>query len=256
MLYIIPTIIHSNLILIQMYPSSHTVHPTAPHTHTIIFLHGRGSNATDFCSEIFESQDSSGAYFTQLFLSVKWVFPCAKQSWSNLDQEDVHQWFDMTNVQNAHEDPEVQRPGLQESRTQLLRVAWEEEQYVPRDRIIVAGISQGCALALYTLASSEIRVGGFFGLCGWLPLADELSKDDRYELRWNDLIRIPILLQHCEDDAVVPIASGKTMRDWLDKGGSALEWQQFEKGGHWLNEPQGMDGIVKFLERIMATKPT
>lgn len=237
-----------------MYPSSHTVHPTAPHTHTIIFLHGRGSNATEFCSEIFESQDSSGASFTQLFPSVKWVFPCAKQSWSNLDQEDVHQWFDMTSVQKSNQDPEIQRPGLQESRTQLLRVIAEETWCVPRECIVVAGISQGCAVALYTLASSEIRVGGFFGLCGWLPLADELSKDDRYELRWNDLVRIRFLLQHCEDDAVVPLVNGEAMRDWLDEGGLGWEWQQFKEGGHWLNEPEGVDGIVNFLKRIMATE--
>lgn len=235
--------------------SSITIDPTATHAHTVIFLHGRGSNATEFCSEIFESQDSSGAYFTEVFPSVKWVFPCAKQSWSNLDREEVHQWFDMTSVQNAHIDPDVQRPGLQESRAQLLSIIEDETRCVSRESIVVAGISQGCAVALYALISAEVRIGGFLGLCGWLPLMDELSKVDRLELR-QDLRRIPILLQHCKDDAVVPIVNGKAMRDLLDEQGWSLEWQQFKEGGHWLNEPEGMDGIIKFLRSIMAAEMT
>jgi lysophospholipase-2 len=236
----------------QMAASSYTVDPTAPHTHTVIFLHGRGSNASEFCSEIFESQDSSGLYFTQLFPSVKWVFPCAKRTWSNLDQEELHQWFDMTSVQNAHADSEVQRPGLENSRTQLLGIIEEEEECVSEDRIVVAGISQGCAVALYTLLSMDVCVGGFFGLCGWLPLADELTEDRNSLRRWQNISNMPVLLQHCEDDGVVPIANGKEMRAYLEEMGKDVQWQQFEEGGHWVNEPEGVDGIVKFLRDFMA----
>lgn len=125
---------------------------------------------------------------------------------------------------------------------------------MPKERIIVAGISQGCAIALYTLLSTDARVGGFFGLCGWLPLADELVKDDEWSPQCSHLMGMPILLQHCTDDAVVPIANGEAMRDCLDTMGLAVDWQQFEEGGHWLNEPEGMDEIVEFLKYIMATK--
>ncbi|KAF1362170.1 hypothetical protein EJ07DRAFT_88258, partial [Lizonia empirigonia] len=86
--------------------------PLTPHTHTIIILHGRGSNATEFCSEIFESQASNNLFLTQLFPSVKWVFPSAALQHARLENEDMHQWFDMTSVQNAQDYPEVQRPGL------------------------------------------------------------------------------------------------------------------------------------------------
>lgn len=209
-----------------------TILPTAPHTHTIIFLHGRGSNATEFCSEIFESQNSSGLHFTSLFPSVKWVFPCAKQTWSELDQEEMHQWFDITSVQNAQEDPEVQRPGLEDSRVQLRAAIAAETSNVRSDKIIIAGISQGCATALYTLLSSDIHVGGFFGLCGWLPLAGELVKDRGPSQGWQGVRNIPILLQHSEDDDVVPIANGRMMYGCLEEQGMNVKWQQFKEGGH------------------------
>lgn len=153
--------------------------PSTPHTHTIIFLHGRGSNATEFCSEIFESQASDNLFLTQLFPSVKWVFPSASLQHAHLENEDVHQWFDMTSVQNAQDHPEVQRPGLQHGAQYLLSIVEDEAGHVGLQKVILAGISQGCATAIHTLLSSGVCVGGFFGLCGWLPLADEVQQLSR-----------------------------------------------------------------------------
>lgn len=167
----------------------------------------------------------------------------------------MHQWFDMTSVQNPQEDPDVQRPGLEDSRTQLLDIIEEEGIFVSREKIIVAGMSQGCAVALWTLLSVDVCVGGFLGLCGWLPSADGLINDRGTSHGRRDVGNIPILLQHCEDDGVVPIANGKAMRDYLEDMEMDVRWQPFEKGGHWLNEPEGMDGIVDFLKSIIAIEP-
>lgn len=104
--------------------------PTTPHTHTIIFLHGRGSTAQTFSEELFESQDSTGQYFTDLFPSIKWVFPCAKKRWAEIDQEEMHQWFDMRSVQFPHEGSEAQRPALRESACELLQLVEVEGKSV------------------------------------------------------------------------------------------------------------------------------
>ncbi|KAF2631301.1 alpha/beta-hydrolase [Macroventuria anomochaeta] len=234
------------------YPPSHTVPPTAPHTHTIIFLHGRGSNATEFCSEIFESQDSSGAFFTELFPCIKWVFPCAEKRWAVTNEEEMHQWFDMASVQRPQEDCEVQISGLHESRQQLLEIVGEEAEEVGVERMIVAGISQGCATAIYTLLISGVRVGGFFGFCGWLPLAYEIQRLTSAP-RWNrNVLSMPVLLQHCQDDTVVPFENGEVLRDRLRGLGMQVQWQNYEEGGHWLDEPNGMDGVVSFVKKVTS----
>ena len=49
------------------------VPPTTPQTHTIIFLHGRGSNGPEFESEFFESQASNKMTLPEMFPHVKWV---------------------------------------------------------------------------------------------------------------------------------------------------------------------------------------
>jgi lysophospholipase-2 len=229
----------------------HIVPPTAPHTHTLIFLHGRGSDARTFQSELLESQDSSSKFFTQIFPSLKWVFPCAPKSYSLSDQEEMHQWFDMSSVQRPQENPGIQKEGLWDSVTQILRIVKEEGDIIGLENVIVAGTSQGCATAIYTLLASGLRVGGFFGLCGWLPLSDEILKLMNVPGRVKDVLDTPVLLQHSSDDEVVPVQNGEGLATYLRKSGMSVRWKRFSNGGHWLNEPKGMDGVVSFISEIM-----
>lgn len=62
------------------------------------------------------------------------------------------------------------------------------------------------------------------------------------------LISTPILIEHCQDDEVVPIGNGARMRDLLVRLGISVEWHDYEDGGHWINEPQGVDDFVRFLQ--------
>lgn len=67
-------------------------------------------------------------------------------------------------------------PGLQESVEQIFDLVKEEAQIVPMERLLLGGISQGCATAVLTLLSSGMRLGGFIGLCGWLPFEKKIAK--------------------------------------------------------------------------------
>jgi lysophospholipase-2 len=230
---------------------SHTIAPTTLHTHTVIFLHGRGSDAQTFASELFESQDSSSAFFTDLVPSLKWVFPLAPKSYSTSEKEELHQWFDMSSVQRPQENPDVQREGLWNNVAHILQIVGDEAEMVGTENVILAGISQGCATAIFTLLASGLHVGGFVGLCGWLPLAEEIVGLMDVPERFKDVLKMPIMLQHCRDDAVVPVRNGEALRDELKKMGMRVEWEEFEEGGHWLNEPEGMDGIVRFIKEVM-----
>jgi len=56
----------------------HIIQPSVTHSHTVIFLHGRDSTATEFASEIFESQCSDDKTLPEALPSFKWVFPTSK----------------------------------------------------------------------------------------------------------------------------------------------------------------------------------
>jgi lysophospholipase-2 len=228
---------------------NHTVLPSTFHTHTIIFLHGRGSTASTFHSEVFESQDSQDKFFTQIFPSIKWIFPCAPKSWAETDGEEMCQWFDMVSVQRPWEGFERQRTSLEENAEQVMGLIEQEAKQIGKERVILAGISQGCATAIYTIITREVRLGGFFGLCGWLPVIEQ-------ELQLGVWQETPVLLQHCEDDLVVPVENGKSLTARLKHMGMQVRWECFEDGNHWLNEPQGMDGIVRFIKEVMEKRET
>ncbi|EGR49154.1 uncharacterized protein TRIREDRAFT_32027, partial [Trichoderma reesei QM6a] len=256
------------------------------HTHTVILLHGRDSQAQEFASEFFECEASdcdaskpeaetppADRTLPALFPMVRWVFPQATSLPSERFGVDMSQWFDMWSVENAEERPDLQVPGLLSSVASIRELVKVEELLVPRKSIFLGGISQGFATALATFFADGS--GGFAGLCGfcsWLPLADKatcklsMAKQGLDQLqhmqklyassdgqqqekpsRNAQLISTPVLLEHCQDDEVVPIANGARMRDLLSQLGISVDWHEYEDGGHWINEPQGVDDFVRFL---------
>ncbi|RMZ73296.1 phospholipase carboxylesterase [Pyrenophora seminiperda CCB06] len=240
----------------------HTIQPTGPHKHTVIFLHGRGSDAETFASEIFESQDSSSRFFTDIFPSVKWLFPRAPFRFPEREDDDESrrtdakeetseaQWFNMTSPQRPQEDREKQKPNLWKSVDLVMETAKQEIDIVGMQHVVLAGISQGCATGIFTLLATGMQVGGFVGLCGWLPLAEELKSIMHVPGREQDVTKMPVLLQHCRDDQVVPVENGEDLRKRLEEIGMQVEWDCFDEGGHWLHKPEGMDGVVRFIQDI------
>jgi lysophospholipase-2 len=157
----------------------------------------------------------------------------------------------MSSVQRPQENSDIQKEGLWNSVSQILKIVKEEGEIVGLENIIIAGISQGCVTAIFALLASGMRIGGFVGLCGWLPLKDEIVGVMDVPGRVRNALETPVLLQHSEDDEVVPIENGEGLAALLAQCGISVRWQRFEDGGHWLNEPKGMDGVIGFIEGVM-----
>ncbi|KAL9620045.1 MAG: hypothetical protein Q9160_005423 [Pyrenula sp. 1 TL-2023] len=134
--------------------------PTSRHTHTIIFLHGRGSNAAEFASEIFESQASDRRLLTEIFPGIKWVFPDAPRQWSKIEQTITYQWFDIVSVQQPNQHKETQEPGLKQSVGIILDIlkTEAEDTKITMDRIFLADDY------VVPVTSSEILKEGLVGL--------------------------------------------------------------------------------------------
>ncbi|KAL9468475.1 hypothetical protein ACSS6W_010169 [Trichoderma asperelloides] len=245
------------------------------HTHTIIVLHGRDSDAQEFSSEFFECEATgpeTDRTLPALFPSVRWVFPQARPLHSERFHVEMSQWFDMWSVEDQQERAELQITGLRASVDCIAELIQEEELLVPRKRIFLTGISQGFATVLATFFADG--GGGFAGLCGfssWLPLADRAASEvevfvgnssqqlaamqrlyfGRNELSPLQMTSTPVILEHCHDDEVIDIKSGTRMRDFLSQLDMDVDWHEYQDGGHWFNEPQGVDDFVGFLRRYM-----
>ncbi|CZR57785.1 uncharacterized protein PAC_07674 [Phialocephala subalpina] len=188
----------------------------------------------------------------------------------------MSQWFDMWSVEDPKEKEEIQLAGLRESIEDILSIIRNETSSVPASRIILGGISQGSATAIMAMLHGQVRLGGFIGLCTWLPfqgwVADYARNFGRsYTLKnIHSILKMqpcettvsadqlisdrksafdtPTFLSHSKDDEVVPIENGRLFKRTLEYLNVATTWKEYEDGRHWVNEPQGVDDIVQFIK--------
>jgi predicted esterase len=172
---------------IQGYPAPYIVEPTAPHTHTVILLHGLGSNGRAFGSFFLtttvtsiEKDSPSSRPLNVLYPSIRWVFPSA--SWrrsTRFKRTKLSSWFDVFSLQDPSEREENQIEGLIESSKHLRDLIGGEVQKLnnawgggdgAEKRVIFGGLSQGCGISLITLLSLDYGLGGWVGMSGFLPV--------------------------------------------------------------------------------------
>jgi len=240
------------------FPEPHVIHPTSVHTHTVILLHGRGSNGEEFADEFFQGETFAELSLRGHFPDFKWVFPNARERFSTVFQEDLVEWFDIYSLTDPGKEEELQVEGLRESVGHIQSLIEKEVQVFgasARDRIILGGISQGCAVAIITLLAGACGIGDFVGFNGWMPLSERVKEGfstisgvdgpeceglpvalrkslglegdgiwhtsgdgmgDGSPARCDDEhLHTPILLSHTTDDHVIDVALGKEMRDTL-----------------------------------------
>ncbi|RDI77901.1 hypothetical protein Vi05172_g12141 [Venturia inaequalis] len=246
-----------------MPPRQHTIEPTQGHSHTFIFLHGRDSTASEFAPEFFESQASDDRTFPQIFPSIKWVFPTAKNLMSERFGIEMSQWFDMWSTEDPEERDDISLAGLSDSVVFLLDLIGREVEILGNSkRVVLGGISQGCATAIHALFNSRVgALGGFVGLCSWLPTKSTLrdarellgigASDITTSQATRDPLRTPVFLAHSLADPVINIKYGEKLQRSLRDLGMTVEWKTYDNAEHWITEPQGVDDIVAFLDKII-----
>ncbi|GAM41969.1 hypothetical protein TCE0_043f15524 [Talaromyces pinophilus] len=246
-----------------------TISPQAQHTHTVVFLHGRGDNVHNFISALSISCDSQGRTLADALPSFRWVFPQAPKRQCATSPDIWPQWFDVWNVRNFADHEELQAVGLKEVVPAIRNILNNEASLLGErlDRVVLAGISMGAATSVHTLFNLNIsdtqggRLAAFLGFSCRCPFAGRTLSGMRSVLGLegvpehdNVLRNTPMLLEHCVDDPLVLIENGRGLRDTLRGFGAQVEWKEYPSGGHWFRSPQGVDDAVDFLSRHVLGK--
>ena len=164
--------------------------PKANHTHTFIMLHGRGDSARNFAPQFMFAENSSSHSIADFFPGMKFIFPTAKRRRVSYDpnRSMTNQWFDIASLKNTCLRSEIQIDGLRESSTLIHEIICEEMDLIPCENIILGGLSQGGATALYALLTFEpppnettgcksfSRLGAVIGMSGWLPFRKAITE--------------------------------------------------------------------------------
>lgn len=82
--------------------------------------------------------------------------------------------------------------------------------------------------------------------------------DDKQQMSSSpqQLISTPILLEHCQNDDIIRVQSGLLLRNFIDNLGLSVDFHEYESGGHWFNEPFGVDDFVVFLRKAIKSDNT
>jgi len=174
-----------------MLESIETTHGGGAPDCAVIWLHGLGADGHDFTAVVPQLALPEN-------LCARFVFPHAPPRPITLNSGMVMRgWFDITALtEDAVEDEE----GMRDS-AELVRalIAGQNEQGIADARIVLAGFSQGGALALYTALQHTGRLAGAAALSAWLPAARSVLANVHEQNR-----ALPIFCAHGARDPMVP----------------------------------------------------
>ena len=203
----------------------------------VIWLHGLGADGHDFASLVPEL-DLSGCP------PIRFVFPHAPSMPVTVNGGYVMPaWYDILGPDLVSQQDAA---GIQASERAIVAlIAQEVARGIPAERIVLAGFSQGCAMALHTGLRLPHRLAGIMALSGYLPLADRLAGE-----RHTANSSTPVFMAHGTQDPVVVIARGEASRDALAALGQPVEWHSYPMP-HSLH-PREISDISAFLARVLG----
>jgi phospholipase/carboxylesterase len=102
----------------------------------------------------------------------------------------------------------------------------ERDRGIANDRLVVAGFSQGGAIAMHAAVRFASKLAGLMSLSSWLPLGDAFASEviDNPGSQPRDL---PVFMAHGTFDPVLPIALGRESNAALRSAGYAVEWHEY-----------------------------
>ena len=214
-----------------------TLEPESPAVATVILLHGLGAGGWDFVPIVEE---------LRLPIPVRFVFPHAPERPVTVNAGYVMRaWYD---IKSFTPEGRADAAGLADSVQRVYRYLDSEiAGSVAAERIVLAGFSQGGAVALSAGLRYPKRLAGLLALSTYLPFPARLAQE-----RSSANADVPILMCHGQMDPVVDIGMGREAREVLEAQGYPVEWREYpmehevcgpelEETGKWLVQRFGLE---------------
>ncbi len=205
-------------------------------TWSVIWLHGLGADGNDFAPIVPELVDAS-------WPAVRFVFPHAPVRPVTVNNNaPMRAWYDIKGLAIADkQDAEGIRDSIEEVEA---LIAQEGARGVPASRIILAGFSQGGAMALSAGLRHRETLAGLLILSAYLPLHETIEAE-----RSGANHTTPIFWGHGTADPIVPVVLGEQSRQALETLGHHIDWHTYPMA-HQVNLPEIADVRAWLTERF------
>jgi phospholipase/carboxylesterase len=200
----------------------------------IIWMHGLGADGHDFEPIVPELGMPSAP-------AARFVFPHAPvQAVTINGGARMRAWYDVTG------DGRQDAAGIRASQARVeALIARERSRGIAPGAIVLAGFSQGGAIALHTGLRHTERLGGILALSTYLPLPDTVEKEASQANR-----DLPIFMAHGTEDPVIPLSWAGRSRDHLASLGYAVEWHEYPMPHSVCAEE--IAGVGGWLRRLLS----
>jgi phospholipase/carboxylesterase len=203
----------------------------------VIWMHGLGADGYDFVDipPVLRLPDS---------LAVRFVFPHAPMQPVTINGGMVMRaWYDVRHDAGARREDEA---GVRASQQRIeALIARETARGIPAERLILAGFSQGGAMALHVGLRYAERLAGIMALSCYLPLADALATGAAAANR-----EVPIFWAHGVHDPMIPLAMAELGQRQVAGLGYPIEWHQYAIP-HSVS-PEEIADVARWLGRVFG----
>lgn len=210
---------------------------TAPApTATVIWMHGLGADGHDFEPIVPELALPASP-------GVRFIFPHAPVRAVTLNNGmAMRAWYDILELGGTREDGEGLR--MSQAAVETL-IAGEEARGIAAGRIVLAGFSQGGAIAFQAGLRHPQRLAGIMALSTYLPLAGTVEAE-RHEANRG----LPIFMAHGSADPMISIGRAQQSRKMLEALGYPVEWHEYPMP-HSVCPPEIAD-ISAWLVKVLG----
>lgn len=221
----------------EALPERVDIPPPGTHRWTVIWLHGLGADGHDFEPIVPELRLPADH-------GIRFVFPHAPQRPVTINGGmRMRAWFDIIGPDIAGREDE---PGILGSVAIAdALIAAEGERGIPPERVVLAGFSQGGAIAGHGGLRHPRTLGGIVVLSAYLPLADRLSAEAITANRDT-----PIFQAHGREDPVVPVDLGRMSCERIAALRAAPAWHEYAMPHSVC--AQEIDDLAQWLTRAVG----
>ncbi|WP_062535498.1 alpha/beta hydrolase [Mizugakiibacter sediminis] len=182
--------------------------------HAVLWLHGLGADGHDFEPIVPELVPPD-------WPPLRFVFPHAPVRPVTLNGGmPMRAWYDIAGLDlGARQDEAGIRASIAEVEALMRR---EHARGIDSQRLLLAGFSQGGAIALATGLRHAGRLAGIVALSTYLPLMETTAVESS-----TGNASVPIFWGHGSLDPIVPLALGARSREYLEEVGHAVDWHDY-----------------------------
>jgi phospholipase/carboxylesterase len=204
-------------------------------TASVIWMHGLGADGNDFVPIVPELELPD--------VAIRFVFPHAPVQPVTINGGmRMRAWYDISDGAIRREDER----GIRASQVLVeALIAREKERGTRAKRLVLAGFSQGGAIALQTGLRHPERIAGIMALSTYVPIAEKLAAEASAAN-----LGVPVLMAHGSHDPLIPLARAKQSQLLLQSLGYPVEWHEYPMPHSVCAEELG--DIGAWLRKVLA----